>query len=503
MILCTYNICLLILLVDTKQRQKQAKARTTEITTELKIRQEDQVRTQKELIRLQDSVILLQKAVEEAQRKVDEVMGSSKDSLSQLLGGGNQTHAELTVKWNEAKSLLSELTQQIEPLRSSILSTAKDSMAKSKIYDNEIMKIKSKLDQVELTNNQNSKNIAGNQVKLKGFQSQLRTNKTSQDTLKAQLACTVPVATTAAAAASAGLSLIVDDSTMLATTLEQLKAGLDSARSELSLLDTKMTASRVVAGRLKEVLELASTKTKASPAAAVTASCTEHQANDCPTCGQRLPKEQTLARLQEVTTELEAMQADRVIHTKAFESLKTQIDICGKLKDAFGQSKVLEGRIQELEDEIAQYEAVLSQGQRDAAPLKSQLTVKVEEKRRYESEAAESDKENTERLRQLEARLKQVQGEEAQLRSKLEQVIYIGWPMYLICICIHVTIALTYGLTFLMYIHYVCIYNNILFVVYHYVYICLPIYRCKKWSSCLTSVKPVPTLLLRWLKTSF
>jgi hypothetical protein len=386
-------------LLDVKTREKTSKSRVSELTIELRVREEEVTRMRNNVKAIQNSVIVAELKIVAAREHLQSIS----------VDGGNTevvnfTEVELQTQLKSIMARRAEMQKGLSSCRQALLTLSTGESS-------------SRLASTEANLAVSRENAARTQASLQSYLSQRNAGNSKQKQLELQLESLkfkmIPLLEKIRPLRS-GSSVDGDIGPVVST----LRADTESKRATLAVTESKLRDAKTGALKVKAVLDdvaVHARKVKGDQQHVL-------EADSCPTCGQELHIDKLMERLKQLEAEVHILTQQKSQYASELSTSSVILDAAHKLVEYQKEQKQLSPRLQEIISETSTQTKALTELENSVLVGKEQVKALTSEKEMLRKDMDDSKRQITSKLLKLEEENRGLDSEENLIRSNLEKV---------------------------------------------------------------------------------
>lgn len=414
-------------LQDVRTRERAAKVRVADLATETRIRSEELMRNREARRAANETVLTVSESLEAAKDKALAEMGKTRDNINTLFG--TVSLEELTRQLQHVQYETEEMmTTYIEPIRKSILAAARTQNERTRTVDELIQTLKDKIGFLRATEQAAKTQLVTVNDRLRAEEIKIISTMKSiinggQEFLPAHEASellsrlsnlTPPLSSDTAAFIQDASFALIDRVHFELGNASGVQATLEQNMAVNTELNVRIAAIQKSLSNIRE-LQSQLSRESAQP-------CTNHNTEECPTCGQELPPSMLAERATELTASLQSLTLDRRTAQESIQRLQAQLMRMNSMRGLVDSWSRLNERICELRTEAATSNHSASQRGNELSRFQRELESQLEERRDVVERLQQEDVKRTQELSSAEAEHKRLATKGAELQRKIEYV---------------------------------------------------------------------------------
>ena len=389
---------------DVRARERNIKARVTELSVEARLRREELNRADAAFADANNTLNARQVDLELAQQRVSDipVLNVSISDLTEMLSGLQCTQ-EIFIR------------DTLDPLKNAVTAAVQLCESEGAVLDKRINQLR--LDVTKVKTEKNATLTAASALEKKKDQVQ-----GEEDVLTKKIALLQANITTALSSITGCVSDATDG-----PALRQLH---EQALVDLTAVNMRIDTANTSLVRLNELNKTsnahacgangAKLSTRLNPVALLENTATNDKDEECPTCGQEMPLESRANRTRELTASLEVLQAEKEALTRRSSGLRKLYDNSTSLKTASDQKNALQERIREISIDITAHTTTLATKSETLAELEIKLKQVEGEKATLLESFNQQESERLQEQNAAAAHLATLQAKESTLRKQID-----------------------------------------------------------------------------------
>ena len=389
---------------DVRARERNIKARVTELSVEARLRREELNRADAAFADANNTLNARQVDLELAQQRVSDipVLNVSISDLTEMLSGLQCTQ-EIFIR------------DTLDPLKNAVTAAVQLRESEGAVLDKRINQLR--LDVTKVKTEKNATLTAASALEKKKDQVQ-----GEEDVLTKKIALLQANITTALSSITGCVSDATDG-----PALRQLH---EQALVDLTAVNMRIDTANTSLVRLNELNKTsnahacgangAKLSTRLNPVALLENTATNDKDEECPTCGQEMPLESRANRTRELTASLEVLQAEKEALTRRSSGLRKLYDNSTSLKTASDQKNALQERIREISIDITAHTTTLATKSETLAELEINLKQVEGEKATLLESFNQQESERLQEQNAAAAHLAALQAKESTLRKQID-----------------------------------------------------------------------------------
>ncbi len=400
-------------LQDVKNREKTGKSRISDLSVEVKVRNEELQRNQIQCAESKQAVNSIERELAIAKEKQAHELGKSSQTILEQFG--NFTVEEMSLKLNKIMNMKQQVTTlDIIPLRDRLIELNKLREQQLKEATSQTTHWREKLVHLNASNAAVASAHNVTVSKNKQLQIQLQNLTKNATTTFSQFRWDDELQLFSTVLSSRFTSEIVDE---VRNNLEKVKVRHQQRLAEMTSLDVQLTALKKAIQRIQEI---SSSSLPSLPSSA--SICNVHSAESCPTCGQGLPVQQRQQREKDLLVETSNLNTTRKSLAGEVSMLLQQLQSGDKMILYCEQLLQFQSRELEYSQDIQAQSVQISSYLKEKQNIDKELEVAKQQLDLLVSQFSTSVKVVQDALKAGESKLSGLAEDETKTRATIEQV---------------------------------------------------------------------------------